>query len=230
MQGLHEACLRLSAKELKGLTTSQDVNDASLWCGMLGQHLVETNFDDFIRPAAAKMLSQIEMTGVPPGFDSLEVQFAKELSGRVGWDVSGQVRSLFVSSLNDDVNALSRVSVHGLSRQFIECAAALDQMARTMPVSLNMTRKQPRLQEAVYTGFQTNGTYPPPAPRPPIISYCAVIRGLAESAATSAGTVFVQDGCLIPATWLVIGETCASLLGFTGLAITVAFLANEAQC
>ena len=45
MQSLHEECLRLSANVLKGLTTSQDVNDASLWCGMLGQHLVETDFD-----------------------------------------------------------------------------------------------------------------------------------------------------------------------------------------
>ena len=176
------------------------------------------------------MLSQIEMTGVPPGFDSLEVQFAKELSGRVGWDVSGQVRSLFVSSTNDDLNALRSVSARGLSKQFIECAAALAQMAATMPVRLNITRKQPGLQEAVYTGFQATGTYPPPAPRPPIMSYCQIISGLAGSAATSAGTVFVQDGCLNPALWPLIGENCLNLLGFTGFAITVSFLAGEDPC
>ena len=176
------------------------------------------------------MLSQIEMAGVPPDFGSLEAQFAKELSGRVGWDVSDQIRNLLVLSPNDVVNALSRVAAHGLSKQFIECAAALAQMARTMPVRLNITRKQPGLLEAVYTGFQASGKYPPPAPRPPIMSYCQIISGLAGSAATSAGTVFFQDGCMNPALWPVIGENCLNLLGFTGVAITVSFLAGEAPC
>ena len=147
MQGLHEECLRLSAKALQSQLNAQDVNEASLWFGMAGQHLAETSFDNFIRPAASKMLNQILMTGVPLDRSAMELQLSKELSARVGWDVSGQIHGMFVSNLNDDIQCLGTLSANGLSSSLIqlskEMAAGEAQLA---PANFAGHTKQPHIQ------------------------------------------------------------------------------------
>ena len=120
MQGLHEECMRLMTRAMQGQTTARDLNDASLWYGMVGEHFKETNFDDFIRPAASKMLSQIEMTGAPLDGSVLESQISKELSARVGWDVTGDIHNLFESYEQEETKALKQIQQQGISQSFLD--------------------------------------------------------------------------------------------------------------
>jgi len=139
--------MRLSAKALQSQLSAQDANEASLWFGMVGQHLAETGFDNFMRPAASKMLNQVLMTGAPLDRSAMEVQLSKELSARVGWDVSGRIHSMFVSNFNDDILSLRALSTNGLSTPLVELskemAGAGPQFA---PASIGGHRQQPRVQ------------------------------------------------------------------------------------
>jgi len=159
MKGLYEECLRLTAKALQSELNSQDMKEASLWFAMTGQHLVETNFDSFIRPAAGKMLNQVEMTGVPLDHSSIEAELSKELSARVGWDVSGQVHGMFASNLNDDIQSLRSLSSNGLSIAMIglseELSSAGPQFA---PAGFAGHTHPPRIQRiSSSSGGRTSG-------------------------------------------------------------------------
>ncbi len=146
MQGLNEECLRLTAKALQSQLNAQDFQDASLWLGMAGQHLVETNFDSFIRPAASKMLNHVEMTGVPLDHSGMEVQLSKELSARVGWDVSGQVHDMFTTNLNDDIQTLNSLSSNGLSSSLVQLSQELMIAGqKIVPANYQNRTLQPRI-------------------------------------------------------------------------------------
>lgn len=184
-------------RAMQGRTAAQDFNDASLWYGMVGEHFKETNFDDFIRPAASKMLSQIEMTGAPLDGSALESQLSKELSARVGWDVSGQIHNLFASNPSGDVDALKRLAQHGISQSFLDLSNGFAQMATTQPAGLILNRQQPRLQEVAFSGGQSSPTYPPPPIKPPIIVFCKVLGTIAASVSGSGVWYFLSEGCIV---------------------------------
>ena len=186
-------------RAMQGRTAAQDFNDASLWYGMVGVHFKETNFDDFIRPAASKMLSQIEMTGVPLDGSALELQLSKELSARVGWDVSGQIHNLFASNPSGDVDALKRLAQHGISQSFLDLSSGFAQMATTQPAGLILNRQQPRLQEVAFSGGQSSPTYPPPPIKPPIIAFCKVMGTIAAGVSGGGIWYFLSEGCIVGA-------------------------------
>ena len=146
MQGLHEECLHLMAKSLQTQLYAQDMQEASLWFGMVGNHLAETNFDDFIRPASGKMLNQLMMTGAPLDSSAIENQLSKELSARVGWDVSSQVHGMFPSNFNDDIQGLQSLSANGLSIPMIELSKAMEGAeSQIVPASFSARTRQPHL-------------------------------------------------------------------------------------
>ena len=215
-------------RAMQGRTAAQDFNDASLWYGMVGVHFKETNFDDFIRPAASKMLSQIEMTGVPLDGSALELQLSKELSARVGWDVSGQIHNLFASNPSGDVDALKRLAQHGISQSFLDLSSGFAQMATTQPAGLILNRQQPRLQEVAFSGGQSSPTYPPPPIKPPIIAFCKVMGVIGASAMGASLSGLIQEGCTVGVI-LSGGVTCISFIGL-GLAGLVAAYYAESYC
>ena len=213
MQGFHEECLRLSIKVLKGQTTSQDLSDASLWFNMLGQHFVETDFDSVIRTVAAKSLNQTENTGIPVDRSVLEQQLSSELSARVGWDVSAQIHSMFNSNFDNDVDQLKNLSKSGLSEATLEVSKALALTSSTMQAEFTTGKKHPRLIEASFSGYQSHGvgssTYPPPAPRPPIVSYCQTVENWAQGTIISASAAYLLFNCQAPTP--VTADGCASI-------------------
>ena len=228
MQGLHEECLRLMTQAMQGRATSQDCNDASLWFGMVGEHFKETNFDDFIRPAASRMLSQIEMTGAPLDGSALESQLSKELSARVGWDVSGEIHNLFESYEPEETKALRQILQQGISQSFLDLSAGFAQLAATKPAGLIVRRRQPRFQEAAFAGGQNSPSYPPPPPRPPIIVFCKFLGNVGEGAVGGSIAGWIIEGCTVGAV-LSGGVTCISLIGLAA-AGTVAGLYAESYC
>ena len=135
------------AKALQSQLNVQDIQEASLWFGMVGNHLTETNFDNFIRPAAGKMLNQLMMTGAPLDSSAIENQLSKELSARVGWDVSGQIHGMFPSNLNDDIQSLQALSTNGLSVPMIELSKAMvGSVSQIAPASFSSHSWKPSLE------------------------------------------------------------------------------------
>ena len=228
MQGFHEECLRLMTRAMHGQTTARDLNDASLWYGMVGEHLKETNFDDFIRPAASKMLSQIEMTGAPLDGSALESQLSKELSARVGWDVTGEIHNLFDSYVPEETKALRQIQQQGISQSFLDLSAGFAQLAVTKPAGLVVRRRRPRFQEAAFAGGQNSPSYPPPPPRPPIIVFCKVLGIVGASGIGSSLSGLIEEGCTVGVI-LSGGVTCISFIGL-GLAGLVATYYAESYC
>ena len=228
MQGLHEEFLRLMTRAMQGRTTAQDFRDASLWYGMVGENFKETNFDDFIRPVASKALSQIEMTGAPLDGSALESQISKELSARVGWDVTGEVHNIIERYQPDETTALKQIQEQGISQSFLDLSAGFAQFAETRPASMPLNREKPRLLMAAFSGGQSTPTYPPPAPRPPLISFCKVLKVAGSLGMGTAFSNWLIQGC----EWGAVatdGLSCVDLLAvfLTG---GFAYLATESNC
>ncbi len=218
----------MMTRAMQGRATAQDFNDASLWYGMVGEHFKETNFDDFIRPAAGKMLSQIEMTGAPLDGSALESQLSRELSARVGWDVTGEIHNLFESYVPEETKALRQIQQQGISQSFLDLSAGFAQVAVTKPARLILKRKRPGLQEAAFSGGQSSPAYPPPPPRPPIIAFCKVLGVIGGSAIGSSLSGLIQEGCTLGVI-LSGGVTCISFIGLGAAGLVAAYYA-ESYC
>ena len=228
MQGLHEECLRLLTRAIQGRTTAQDFNEASLWYGMVGEHFKETNFDDFIRPAASRMLSQIDMTGAPLDGSALESQLSKELSARVGWDVTGDIHNILESYVPEETKALRQIQQQGISQSFLDLSAGFAQIAVTKPARLIVKRKRPGFQEAAFAGGQSSPAYPPPPPRPPIIVFCKILGNVGEGSIAGSIVGWITEGCTVGIV-LSGGVTCISLIGLAAAGL-VAGLYAESYC
>ena len=228
MQGMHEECLRLMTRAMQGRTTAQDYNDASLWYAMVGEHLKETHFDDFIRPAASKILSQIEMTGAPLDGSAIESHISKELSARVGWDVTGEVHNILESYIPEETKALRQIQQQGISQSFLDLSAGFAQIAVTKPARLVVKRKRPGVQEAAFSGGQSSPAYPPPPPRPPIITFCKILGNVGEGSIAGSIVGWITEACTVGVV-LSGGVTCISLIGLA-LAGTVAAYYAESYC
>ncbi len=150
MKAFHEECLRLSAKALQSQLNAQDVNAASLWFGMVGQHFLETNFDSAIRTVAVKTLNQMQMTGAPLDYTPLESELSKELSTRVGRDVEGEIHPEFVSSFEEDIRRLRYLSTSGLSSLFIEVGKALAQGFSALPTDASKRNRPSKMLHVIY--------------------------------------------------------------------------------
>ncbi len=200
MQGLNEACLRLTAKALQRQLNSEDFQDASLWFEMAGQYFIETDYDSVFRTAASKILDRIKLTGIPLDYSSIDSDLIKELSSRVGWNVEDQIKSIYRSTPDEDMRYLQDIEVNGLSTLMIAGASTLARLAQTMPAKFMHDLQQPSLHLLAYNGYQSSTTYPPPAPRPPLISVtpCHALEGISVGANIAALYAQYAGGCMIP--------------------------------
>lgn len=230
MDAFHEECLRLSAKALQSQLTAQDLNEASLWFGMVGQHFQETNFDSVIDAFASKGLNQLQTTSMQLDYAPLISVLSNELSVRVGWDVTGRLRSLFSFSFDDQVHGLQYVKEYGLSSMMIASASKLAEIAPARPASLTYKCHPQLLKRSAFNGYQSAPKYPPPAPRPPLISFdpCKLLNGVSIGLSGSAVLAAASDVCA--ATGEEPASICWPIVGLSGGTTLAQLIAYEMNC
>ena len=228
MKGFHEECLRLSAKALQSQLTAQDVNEASLWFGMVGQHFQETNFDSAIRTVATAAINQMQITSASLDNTWLETELSKEISSRLGSNAESQIRPLFNSTFDEDMLRMHNLATTGLSSSFINISRLLGTSPIVATTAYYRHREQPSLMRTGYLGYQGSSDTPIPPVRPPLISVCSLLNTTGNEATDTSALLLAYFQC--QAVNPINAEICADIITFGAAGALMQLISMSGFC